>query len=433
MNTSHLIKITWQRSKAIVLILGFLLVFFSVVYSTQQTNAWIRNQNYAKSKVAKQSYQNYLQAQKSTEKKINQKYKESQNQADIWKYISSISDSSQVTFDQKTNHFNVKADSYKSFTGDGSQYLFTQYSVDGNHTVRNPQKITVTTVEHSGFIFALKASLGQAFTFNLFTIFFIIAGFALCFWDYKSNFTLLLFSSGYRRKDLLKSKIKTSLFPLLAFSVVAMGVNLAILYARIPHQYINYPFEKLFALHLCVLVIATVNYFIGLFVGLIVGQVLTGLLSLCGFYFGLTLILENILNLAGYLSGQKQGTADNLYGIFDSYAGWLVISIILIIIGIILYFAAQKAYQHLSLEERNNYLLFPKLRIPLIVFATLFVPLAIFGNLSYLYYPEFYPIDPPFIGHRIIKILITMGITAFAMILLNNQQKVYQWISKMSK
>lgn len=412
MDTKKLNRITWKRAKPIVLSLGILLILISVFIGFNSTTNWHRRQNFIHSQEARDHYNSYLAAQKTEEDDVNKKYKETKDYQGSVDYAENQNAGIFLKFDSKTGKFHIQSQTFKEFYGYIRTKLFyTRGALD---------------LTNFSYLFTSR-NVFRGFT--LISLFFIVAGFLVSFLNYKTDFLQILFSSGYKRKQILKSSILTSLIPLILMAITAVSINLVILYSRIPHQYINYPLDKIIFYQFCILLVAICYYFLGFFSGTILGQGITGALSLIGFVFGLELIKQNILDILNnvfnnILNNKNDGIYYQSFFVrFDTYSHWLILDGFVILTTFLFYFSAQYFYQRLSLEERGNYLLFPKFRFPISLVAGLFTAYSICGNIG--------------LGSSSINLLIRYnilpGILVFVItfcffMVLNNYKKIYEKI-----
>lgn len=413
MDIKKLNQLTWKRARPIVLSLGLLLMIVSIFVGYSSTNNWHKDQNFIHSNKAKENYNFFVQQQKTLEDKINKKYQSSKDYQKASDY--GYNNGAQlIQFDKRTGKFSIKYDSFKNFYGYIRAKLFHNH---GLANLINSRYIVSTTNIYRGL--------------SLLSLIFLIVGFLISFLDYKTNFVLLLFSSGYRRNDILKSSILTSLVPLIGLSIIAIGINLTILYSSIPLQYINYPLSKIFLYHLCLLIVAIFYYFVGLFSGIIFGQVFTAIISLIGFIFGLELIKTNFLDLFDAIfHKQNYEIYDaSLFSRFDSGFYWLIFVVITIIFTFMIYFGSRFFYNRLSLEERGNYILFSNLRLPISFVAALFTSYSLSGNLGLSNKYNTFSTSS-LIRDNIIHGLIIFFITFFIFVIVNNYKQIYERFSK---
>ena len=406
MDTKKLNRITWKRAKPIVLSLGILLILISVFIGFNSTTNWHRRQNFIHSQEARDHYNSYLGTQKAEEDNVNKKYKETKDYQGSVDYADNQNAGIFLKFDSKTGKFHIQSQTFKEYYGYIRAKLF----------------YTRSAFDLTNFSY-LFTSRNVFRGFTLISLFFIVAGFLVSFLNYKTNFSQILFSSGYKRKEILKSSIITSLIPLILMTITAITINLFILYSRIPHQYINYPLDKIIFYQFCILSVAICYYFLGLFSGIILGQVITGILSLSGFVFGLELIKQNILDILNNIFNKKNDGIyyQSFFVRFDTYLHWLILVGFIILTTFLFYFSAQYFYQRLSLEEKGNYLLFPKFRLPISLVAGLFTAYSICGNIGLSSNS-----DNLLIRYNILPGILVFTITFCLFMVLNNYKNIYE-------
>lgn len=364
MTIKNLDKITWKRAKPIVIGFGLLIMLLSLISGVQSTNNWHKDQRFIHSQAAKDEYNSYVDSQKDIENKINKRYDLTNDYKKTLDYAYSVTDPYWIKFDSRGNEFKVKSQNFNEYYSFISDKLFNSNSIE--YLVQTGNFFTTNNIVRN---------------LSFLSFFFLIIGFLISFLDYKTNFELILFSSGYNRKEILKSKIKTSLFPILIFSAVAMGINLLLIYSRIPVQSINYPLDKIIYYQLCLFVVASCYYFIGLFSGIIFGKTFTGLISVIGFALGFELIKNNLVVLT-YPPNKVFTYYGSVFSRFESYFSWLILCCIILALSFLIYLCSNAAYTRISLEERNNYLLIPKLKLPITIGASVFITYAFVGNIT---------------------------------------------------
>ena len=257
MDTKKLNRITWKRARHIILSLGILLILISVFFGFNSTNNWHREHNFIHSQEARDQYYSYLGTQETEEDDVNKKYKETKDYQGCVDYADNQNAGIFLKFDPKTGKFHIQSQTFKEFYGYiRSKFFYTRSVLD---------------LTNFSYLFTSR-NVFRGFT--LISLFFSITGFLVSFLNYKTNFLQILFSSGYKRKEILKSSVITSLIPLILMTITAITINLVILYSRIPHQYINYPLDKIIFYQFCILLVAICYYFLGFFLGLFWDSVL---------------------------------------------------------------------------------------------------------------------------------------------------------------
>ncbi|WP_158727547.1 ABC transporter permease [Levilactobacillus enshiensis] len=198
-----------------------------------------------------------------------------------------------------------------------------------------------------------------------------IVGLLLMNQDLKDNFNQFLFSSGFSRRRVYWSKIKVAMGALLVIAILTIALEYGMVWAMKPADV---------GFHLAwpgVLTSWIVGWLtsIGLFsltwfAALIVGQTGALIVTIVGFTLSLvgsSTISVNILRESGITLNAEQNT-------WFMAGSWLVAASILFVWGAAL-------YNHLSLEHNGEYLLFPKLKVPVyIVFVVYVTSLSVWGT-----------------------------------------------------
>lgn len=229
-------------------------------------------------------------------------------------------------------------------------------------------------------------------------ILFLFIGFAAFFIDLKTSFNQFLFSSGVSRKKLFAGKtLFIGLSAVLAF-IAGNLVLLAFLYARIPHMYINAPLWVLLISIARAALSACYYFAAGSFLGVLLGNMIFGPVTI-GLFFFMSVWLPNAVaellsTVQGLLYGYDHITPSSAQRFFlefmskdtGTWQSW----VLFFILTAVLLFAALKAYQKISLEENDNYLLIRSWRLPVMLLMgsiCSFFAVTIFDNplMRYIY------------------------------------------------
>lgn len=380
---SELLALIWKREKLALVSIGLLFCLFGLSLGIRQTSIWQSNHIYNNSTEAIEDQQAAKRAQAQLEDELNQKYEEYGDSQKFWQYVNSVTSIDQVTFDQSTHRYKID-DSY--YSSSQTEQLFQKTTIVKNKENKTIQIVGAQDILNSGYFLIGNGDLSQ-YIFRGFFLFFIIAGFINCFVDYKTNFVLLLRSSRFSNKKIIQTKIALGTMAILLSAIVATVINLSIIYLRIPHEYINISFFYLIAFHGVMIVIGLLLYYISLLAGVICGQLVTGVISLIGFLLGLSFISENLQTYLYYLSFKDISGSDyyysvNLFSLYPSYQAWAIICLGIILLIAFLYQVTVVLYQKISFENRNQFILLPKLRWPLTIFASLFTAFATTWDMS---------------------------------------------------
>ncbi|MFD2728707.1 hypothetical protein [Enterococcus camelliae] len=386
MMKNELTALIWKRTKLTSLAIGGLFLLFGIFWGVAQTNTWQANYKYAHSKEALQQNEQVKKEIAKMEDEINQKYHELGDTQAFWQYINTVTSIDQVVYNKKEKKYELKEMSDYYFNSSINDTLFQANTWIEGKSGETREIVGAQDILNSGYFVIGHGELHQ-FLGRPFFLFFIIAGFINCFIDYKTNFVVLLFGSKFSRKRIIRTKIIMGTIAITLSATAAILGNLAIVYARIPHQYINISLTYLLAFHGCMLLIGLLLYFIALLAGTVCGQYITGIGSLIGFIFGLSLIVNSATEYLSYLNSGSAGNDNyyvrNLYGLYPSYQAWGIMSLGIVLLIILLYQTTVHLYPKLSLENRNQFILYPKLRWPLTIFASLFSAFAATWVMSY--------------------------------------------------
>jgi len=208
-------------------------------------------------------------------------------------------------------------------------------------------------------------------TYGVFIIFgTMLVGFLFFYLDTRTRFIQFLFSSRFKRLDILQAKILLLFAPLSLAFIISQIIKYLIIFNRIPSPYMNIGFSDVLPslIFNTLYLVALLSF--GAFFGVIMGQVATGIFSMIGFalfiiygmggasqlYFILNRPFENNRTFS-LLNGIVVNYLDVAIGNGLPVSYITVILISLVFLGIVFY-----AYPKLSLENTGEYLLLPQLR-----------------------------------------------------------------------
>ncbi|WP_314208363.1 hypothetical protein [Vagococcus salmoninarum] len=237
---------------------------------------------------------------------------------------------------------------------------------------------------------------------NTFYYFVIAAavGFLLFFFDMKSHFNTLLFSSQYSRPKIYWSKYLVVGGSLLLSVLLGKLYVLLTIKSGIPPEHFNGEMSLLVVSVLAGTSVIGLVFLISSFAGLILGEWVTGVLTLVGFYVSLSFFLEAIAELEEVFKYYVLG-----YALTDDYSimlperlvvnGLSTIAVptwsflVYLLIALVLLISGQRLFAKVTLENNNKYLVFANLRRPtLIVFMLYSTILAAGYGSSYHLYAE---------------------------------------------
>ncbi|MGP4115737.1 ABC transporter permease [Levilactobacillus zymae] len=190
---------------------------------------------------------------------------------------------------------------------------------------------------------------------SLFSYWFVfiawLSGLLLMMQDLKGNFNQFLFASGYPRQRIYWTKLGMALTGLVAIDVVTALVQYLIYWLKLPHgMSFNLALPGFLTTWLSGLVLALVMFAICWFAALILGQSGALVITVCGFTLSL-------VGLNTFFQGKTilMATRDVEWLAMEL---WLLAAVVLLVWGSFL-------FSRLSLEHDGEYLMFPRLRIPL--------------------------------------------------------------------
>lgn len=207
----------------------------------------------------------------------------------------------------------------------------------------------------------------------------VISGFALFFYDNKTNFNTLLFSSKFSKQAIYLAKYKIVGGTFLLTLAIAKLVRMLGLVLFIPKEYLNVSFLELLPSQILQISCLMTIFVVSSFAGLILGDWITGIVTMLGFWYmlsgfiyGLNSIYVTLMNkefknvpgfeIVNYFELSKKSVSEILLPILV----FLIISIILLLWG-------NQLYKQLSLENNGNYLMFNHLKKPVQIIFLLFV------------------------------------------------------------
>ncbi|MFC0379028.1 ABC transporter permease [Levilactobacillus acidifarinae] len=218
-----------------------------------------------------------------------------------------------------------------------------------------------TWVRHSPVLFADQinhwvvyqtSKFGSVSVYSYWLVFVAwLSGMLLMMQDLKENFNQFLFASGYKRQRIYWTKLGMALAGLLVIDVVTAVVQYLTYWIKLPQgTSFNLALPGFLTTWVSGLILALVMFAIGWFAALIVGQSGPLVITVCGF----TLSLVGMVTFfEGVTLHMTTITVEWL-----AVGSWLLAAVILLVWGSFL-------FNRLSLEHNGEYLMFPRLRVPL--------------------------------------------------------------------
>lgn len=186
-----------------------------------------------------------------------------------------------------------------------------------------------------------------------------LSGLLLMMQDLKDNFNQFLFASGYKRQRIYWTKLGMALVGLLAIDVVTALVQYLTYWIKLPHgMSFNLALPGFLTTWLSGLVLSLLMFAICWFAALIVGQSGALVITVCGFTLSMTGLMTYFQSVTVHMATRDiEWLAMGL---------WLLAALILLVWGSFL-------FDRLSLEHNGEYLMFPRLRVPLYIVFVLYM------------------------------------------------------------
>jgi len=205
-----------------------------------------------------------------------------------------------------------------------------------------------------------------------------VLGLVLFLSDNFTNFDQYLFSLPVMRRRIYRRKVGLLVGTLTCSYVLMEGVYLAIIHRMLmaKHIQINWTASLYEGLE-SMAIILTLSLLAATF-GLWVGHVLAS--ALAGFIFSCSLVFayNGLINIVAGVTGSKYHQVDLLNRLNgDHWSGMVTIVLICLVLGALLYWMNQWAFEHLSLENSRDFFRFPQLRMAVLGFAIVYLIVAI--------------------------------------------------------
>lgn len=207
-----------------------------------------------------------------------------------------------------------------------------------------------------------------------------IIGFFLFFADLKTSFNEFLFSLGVSKRRIYYSKLALIALPILLSILLAKILFVGIITTGIPAEYVNISMMDLAMNILASWTTCILYFFISVFIGLVTGNMLLGPLTAFSFCVSLEFFITGITNAWYYFTH----TTTDVYitGKFFVYTVTkdpisTVPIVLAVVSSLLLFVLGALLFPSLTLEKRGDYLLFDKLKIPVVVAMTIYVPIVL--------------------------------------------------------
>ncbi|MEG0551374.1 MAG: hypothetical protein RR554_09425 [Vagococcus sp.] len=207
----------------------------------------------------------------------------------------------------------------------------------------------------------------------------IICGFSLFFYDNKTNFNTLLFSSKFKKKEIYQAKLKIVGGTLLLSLVVSKLLKLAGLTLFIPREHLNASFTDLLPSQIVLTTCLVAIFIVSSFAGVILGEWITGVITISVFWYMLSAFLSG-LSVTYYTLTNKNFQNLEWFSINNyfelSKKGFpevIIPTLFFLLISFVLLFWGEKIFKKLSLENNGKYLMDDSLRRPVQIVFLIFV------------------------------------------------------------
>lgn len=226
------------------------------------------------------------------------------------------------------------------------------------HTLHNTDHVTTLVGKSINHWEMYNGGYFSVYSFTLYFLFWIM-GLLLMNRDLKDNFNQFLFTSGFSRQRVYWTKLVVGLVATTVIAILTMVLQYGIFWVSLPaHVTFQLAWPGLITSWVCGLANSIGFFAICWFAALIIGQTGALVITAGGFTLSLVGVGAMLANIMAPLTQVQQTW--RLAGI------WLVAALILFIWGAYL-------YQNLSLEHNGEYLLFPRLRVPVYLVFVLYV------------------------------------------------------------
>ncbi|MFY8331452.1 hypothetical protein [Vagococcus carniphilus] len=217
------------------------------------------------------------------------------------------------------------------------------------------------------------------------TLMAIVSGFVLFFYDNKTNFNTMLFSSKYRRRDIYLTKYKIVGGTLFLTLLVAKVARILSFVLFIPSEHLNANFFELLPSQLLQVSLLGVVFMISSFAGILLGEWVTGVITIFGFWYMFNSFVAGIFSIYSTLTDRIFSnpfleltfffnlSKRNTLPVFIYLGLFIVVSAILFIWGM-------KLYDQLPLENNGKYLMFDFLRRPIQLVFLVYLFVATTGS-----------------------------------------------------
>lgn len=214
------------------------------------------------------------------------------------------------------------------------------------------------------------------------------AGFFLFFVDLKSSFNEFLFSLGVSKRRIYFSKFALISIPLLSSVLLAKILFVGIITTGISAEYVNISIGALAITVIASWTTSVFYFFISAFIGLVTGNLILGPLTALGFCLSLEFFITSLTNAWYHFTNATTDIyiTNNFFVYTITKDPVSAIPVILAVtLSFLLFIFGSFLFSKLTLEKKGNYLLFDKLKIPVVIAMTIYVPVVlVFSSGIYL-------------------------------------------------
>ncbi|MEI5992612.1 ABC transporter permease [Candidatus Enterococcus mansonii] len=265
------------------------------------------------------------------------------------------------------------------------------------------------------------------FSENFVLLFAVVSmiGFGLFFIDLKTSFNEFLFSLGVSKKQIYFSKFALIAIPVLGSVLLAKMLLVAIIITGIPAEYINIDMIQLMFGVVASWTTVILYFSLSAFIGLITGHILLAPLTAFGFCGSFVFFATAVVNMWNYyidgVTYNYLASPHFIYSITKEPISVLPI-ILAVLLSFFLFIFGAFLFSSLTLEKKGNYLLFDKLKLPVIIAMTLYVPIVlVFGRGWYFGEENRSPI-PSLLTYGLITVLIGIYVVY--------RKEIHLWLNK---
>lgn len=212
-----------------------------------------------------------------------------------------------------------------------------------------------------------------------------LIGFLMFFVDLKTSFNEFLFSLGVSKRRIYFTKYLLIALPVLSSVLAAKALYFGIVTQSIPAEYVNIEFIDLLMNVFAVWAPLVFYFSVSAFIGLITGHMILAPLTLLGFCFSFETFVTSLINMDYYFTSNT--SKQYVFNFFQYEVTKNSITLFPIVFALIasfcLFVLGAFLFPTLTLEKKENYLLFDKLRVPVIIGLTIYIPSVLVFSRSF--------------------------------------------------